>query len=61
MSAQTLQDEIAEANRRGCYWLGRVATLERHGIHVGPDREEAERKTQFWLHRFGTLAEQASA
>lgn len=61
MSASTLQAEIAEANRRGCYWLGRMATLERRGIRMGPDREEAERKTQFWLHRFGTLAEQVGA
>ena len=61
MSNRALHEQLAEASQRGCHWLGRLAHFDRQGVTTGPDQEEAIRQTQYWLHRYGSLADQASS
>lgn len=61
MSDGVLQERLAEARKQGCYWLGRLAHLHGEGVEAGPDREESFRKTHYWLHQYGFLADQISS
>lgn len=61
MSNRLLHEQLAEASQCGCHWLGRLAHLNRQGVTAGPDQEEAIRQTQYWLHRYGSLADQVSS
>ncbi len=60
MSQEMIQIHLIEANKNGCFWLGRLARLESLGVRAGSERDEAEQKTSFWLHRYGTLADLAA-
>ena len=56
-----LQERLAEASKRGCHWLGRLTHFHGNGVTAGPDREEAFQQTQYWLHQYGSLADQVSS
>lgn len=57
MAVHSIDAKLRHAHDRGQRWLFRLELLERRGITCGQEREEAERKSQFWMHRYRNLAD----